>query len=136
MLFAMSDPDPKATEERLKLVGVFYIIFGLMALPGLFVIGLHSMFLPDLDQLSRDLDLGVDLKEIIQMLEMAFVVLIVVHVATFCYIGWCFMKFRHHTTCMVAAVFACLSVPLGTILGVISLVLLTKPETKRLFGQS
>lgn len=132
----VSDPDLKVTHDRLKLAGVFYILFGLIALPGLFFIGLHSLFLPDLDALSRQLDLGIDLKQIIRVLEISVAVLIVVHVAAFCYVGWCFIKFKHHTTCVVAAIFACLSVPLGTALGVCSLILLTKPEAKRLFGKA
>jgi hypothetical protein len=40
---------------------------------------------------------------------------------------------RHHTFCMVIASIACLFMPLGTVLGVFTLVVLTKPEVKDLF---
>ena len=43
---------------------------------------------------------------------------------------------RHHTYCMVVAAMACLFVPLGTVLGVFSLVVLTKPGVKELFDGS
>lgn len=43
---------------------------------------------------------------------------------------------RHHTYCMVIAAIACLFVPLGTVLGVFTLVVLTKPEVRMLFEQS
>jgi hypothetical protein len=42
---------------------------------------------------------------------------------------------RHHTYCMVIAAMACLFVPLGTVLGVFTLVVLTKPEVKELFDR-
>jgi hypothetical protein len=40
---------------------------------------------------------------------------------------------RSHTFCFVLAVLACLSVPLGTILGVFTLVVLSRPSVKASF---
>jgi hypothetical protein len=40
---------------------------------------------------------------------------------------------RNHTFCMVVAGIACLSVPLGTILGITSLVILNREEVRQLF---
>lgn len=40
---------------------------------------------------------------------------------------------RHHTFCMIVAGVSCLFFPLGTALGVFSLILLTKPEVRMLF---
>ncbi len=40
---------------------------------------------------------------------------------------------RHHTFCMVVAAVACLFMPLGTILGVFTLVVLTQSGVKELF---
>jgi hypothetical protein len=40
---------------------------------------------------------------------------------------------RRHTLCMVAAVILCLSFPLGTILGVWTLIVLSKPQIRALF---
>jgi hypothetical protein len=43
---------------------------------------------------------------------------------------------RGRTTCIVASVLACLSMPLGTILGAFSLVVLFRPSVERLFAES
>ena len=43
---------------------------------------------------------------------------------------------RHRTFCMVAAGLACLSVPLGTVLGVFTLVVLSRPAVAAMFAQN
>ena len=40
---------------------------------------------------------------------------------------------RRHTFCLVASAIACVFFPFGTIIGVLSLILLTKPDIKALF---
>jgi hypothetical protein len=40
----------------------------------------------------------------------------------------------HHKLCLVVAALNCLNMPFGTILGVSTLILLTKPEVKEQFG--
>ena len=40
---------------------------------------------------------------------------------------------RRHTFCMIVAAFNCLSMPLGTILGVLTLIVLQRPTVKPLF---
>lgn len=42
---------------------------------------------------------------------------------------------RSRTLCMVVACISCLSVPLGTALGVFSLIVLSRPSVKALFGE-
>ncbi|MGJ7901579.1 hypothetical protein [Lysobacter sp. 1R34A] len=42
---------------------------------------------------------------------------------------------RGRTLCMVVACISCLSVPLGTALGVFSLIVLSRPSVKALFGE-
>jgi hypothetical protein len=42
---------------------------------------------------------------------------------------------RNYIFCMVAAGFACLQVPLGTVLGVFTIIVLQRPEVKRMFEQ-
>lgn len=43
---------------------------------------------------------------------------------------------KRHTFCMIVAGIECLFMPLGTVLGVFSLVVLTRPSVKALFAQS
>ncbi|NLP06555.1 YIP1 family protein [Candidatus Fermentibacteria bacterium] len=42
---------------------------------------------------------------------------------------------RHHTFCMVVAGLSCMIFPLGTALGVFSLILLMKPEVRMMFDK-
>lgn len=59
-------------------------------------------------------------------------------------IGWCLgilmivggrflATFRHHTFCIVAACLVCMNFPLGTILGVFTILWLVKPEVQAAF---
>lgn len=49
--------------------------------------------------------------------------------------GYCLSRRRKHMFCMVAAALSCLLVPLGTVLGVSTLVVLTRPRVRALFGE-
>ena len=44
----------------------------------------------------------------------------------------CLGKRRHHTLCLVVAVLSCLMIPFGTLLGVFTLVVLSRPTVKQL----
>ena len=43
---------------------------------------------------------------------------------------------RNMTTCYIAAVVACLNIPLGLILAIFTFIVLSKPETKALFARN
>ena len=43
---------------------------------------------------------------------------------------------QHYTLCMVMAFISCLSVPLGTALGVFTLIVLSRPAVKEKFGRT
>jgi hypothetical protein len=43
---------------------------------------------------------------------------------------------RSHTFCLVVAGLACLNMPLGTVLGVFTLVVLTRPDVRQAFGNA
>jgi hypothetical protein len=48
--------------------------------------------------------------------------------------GRCLARRRRYTFCFVVACLSCLSMPLGTILGVFTLVVLCRPSVKEAFG--
>jgi hypothetical protein len=50
------------------------------------------------------------------------------------YAGRCIARRRHHTFCLVMAAIACLWVPIGTVLGVLAIIVLVRPSVKPLFG--
>ena len=44
-------------------------------------------------------------------------------------------RYENRTYCIVMAAILCAFAPFGTVLGIFSLIILTKPETKELFGE-
>lgn len=52
------------------------------------------------------------------------------------YAGYCFNARKNYTFCFVMACLDCLNMPIGTVLGVLSIVVLMKPETKALFQRA
>lgn len=49
--------------------------------------------------------------------------------------GRCLAQRKRHTFCFVMACISCLSVPLGTALGVFTIIVLQRPSVKAMFGQ-
>ncbi len=48
--------------------------------------------------------------------------------------GQCLKQRKSHTYCLVIAAIACLFMPLGTVLGVFTIIVLVRPSVKALFG--
>ena len=51
------------------------------------------------------------------------------------YTGHCLATQRHRVFCMVMAVISCLSIPLGTVLGIFTLIVLARPSVAAMFEQ-
>jgi len=121
------------TRRHLRLLGFFYIIFGLLALPVLAMFGFHGLILDQVLANTPEPEIREFIERIASMIGFTVILFVLLHVVVGFYIGGCFRKQRHYTLCMISAIFACLSFPLGTILGVFSIVVLMKPEAKYLF---
>nr|WP_235429895.1 hypothetical protein [Xanthomonas sp. GPE 39] len=52
------------------------------------------------------------------------------------YAGRCLGARRRHTYCVIVAGLSCVMMPFGTVLGVFTLLVLTRPSVKQLFAQS
>lgn len=52
------------------------------------------------------------------------------------YAGRCLRRRRRHTFCVVMAAISCAFMPFGTVLGIFTLIVLTKPSVKSLFAQA
>ena len=48
--------------------------------------------------------------------------------------GWHLRRRKHHTFCLVVAGIECMAVPYGTVLGVLTLILLLRPSVEALFS--
>ena len=125
--------------DKTRLIGIFYIIFGAMGLLGLPMIYIQKQIMSGV--LSSLGDLGGDahnwlelIQELLRILVPALVLLIVVHVVVNVLVGICFIKHKAYWSCLIASVLTCLFFPLGTILGVFALMVLIEEETKRKFG--
>ena len=50
------------------------------------------------------------------------------------YVARCLLERKAHTLCVAVAVFTCLEIPYGTVLGAFTFSVLTRPSVKTLFG--
>ena len=51
------------------------------------------------------------------------------------YAGMCLSRRKHYTFCLVMAAVNCIAVPMGTVLGVLTIVVLVRPGVQGLFGR-
>ena len=133
---AMSD------EDQLDLLGVFYYILGGFGLFGLLIaliyVGLGVMLIvaPNLadEAPPPDAAQGAMIGGIL-FIVFGLVLAAIVGVMSGCtiYAGRCLRSRRNRTFVMVVAAIMCLSFPIGTALGVWTLVVLGRPEVKSLY---
>jgi hypothetical protein len=126
-------------QEKTKLIGIFYIIFGAMGLLGLPMIYIQKQLMgvvfSHLDNFGGEAQYWIDVaREMVCILVPILVLLIVLHVLVNVLVGICFIKHKAYWSCLVASVATCLFFPLGTILGVFALMVLIEEETKKKFG--
>ena len=66
-----------------------------------------------------------------------FIVLLVITYSALAILaGRCLARKQHYTFCIVMACIECLSIPLGTALGVFTIVVLSRPSVKQKFGRA
>jgi hypothetical protein len=126
-------------EEHLRLLAIFhYVVAGLTALFSMFpllhlALGLFVIFSPRSFQ-----EHGNPPPAFIGWFFVVFAsvfILLGLTLATFILInGRCIAKRRHYTFCQVIACVECLLMPFGTILGVFTLIVLSRESVKPLFG--
>src|SRR5215472_4658920 len=134
---------PKTGDEKnLDLLGLFhYVAGGLIALFScLFIVHIALGFAMTAGQTGMFPGFGVPgvasppfMGPMFIALGAGALMLGWVTAALLLFAGRCIRLRKGHTFCLVVAGLACLSVPLGTILGVFTLVLLTKPHIRMLF---
>lgn len=129
---------PNEDEYHLKLLSIFYyIVAGLTALIGCFpiihmVFGLVMIIIGAADHRAGPLPiLGGMLFTLIG--GAVFVIFQAVAVCLFL-TGRFLQSYRHHTFCLVIAVIICFSFPIGTVLGVFTILVLVRPEVRKMFG--
>ena len=126
--------------EHLRLLSIFYYVFaGLTALGGccpLLYAGIFVMIPFTQENMHRpgDPPEGLFLGMAGAMIVLVLVVLLLAYLLFRA--GRCLAQHRSRTFCMVMAAFTCLSVPLGTVLGVFTFIVLMRPSVEQLFRQA
>jgi hypothetical protein len=140
------DPIPDATQAataqdaaHLDLLGIFhYVVAGLSALFSLFpvihlVIGL-AMVTGHMGDMHKP---GEPDPALFGWFFVAVAVVIIAFGLAFsallAYAGRCLRQRRRHTFCVVMAAISCAFMPFGTVLGIFTLIVLTKPTVRSLF---
>lgn len=133
----MSTPARPVDAEHLDLLGIFhYVVAGITALFALFPV-IHLVI--GLGLLTGRLDdaQSPDEARLVGGLFVAIAIVLIALglacAALFAYAGRCLRQRRRHLLCMVAAGIACLFMPFGTVLGVFTLVVLSRPGVRDLF---
>ena len=137
---ALPPADAAQDAAHLDLLGVFhYVIAGLTALFSLFpvihlVIGV-AMVGGHLDMHAKP---GEPDPALFGWFFIAIAAILIACGLTFsaflAYAGRCLRQRRRHTLCVVVAAISCAFMPFGTVLGIFTLIVLTKPSARALFA--
>jgi len=128
-------------EEHLRLLSIFhYIVGGITALCACFplihlVIGLALVFAPETPS-SPEHSAGPDrlVGLFFTLFAVAFIILGWAFAIATAYAGRCLARREHYIFCLVVAAVNCLNTPIGTILGVFTIVVLMRPSVKEMFA--
>ena len=124
--------------EHLKLLATFhYVVAGLSALSALFplihlVIGI-GMVTGRFDT-TRDAGAGL-LGWLFIIFAVVFIVCGLVFSVCLALAGTYIAKYQHYTYCLVVAALSCVFFPFGTVLGIFTILLLSRDSVQRLFSK-
>jgi hypothetical protein len=135
---AVEPASPSA--DHLRLLSVFHYIWAALGIFGLGFLALHwSIMSPMLDPEFLARQKNPPPPEMIRIFAhfgwfyAAFAVYGVTTMVLNALAGRWLQARRNRTFCIVVAALNCISIPLGTVLGVFTLVVLTKPDVQRSF---
>ncbi len=138
----MSQGATNQDTEHLKLLSVFhYVLGGLLGCCACFpiiylILGIVILTSPQSFQQPKSDNFPATLFGVMftvipaAMILLGWAVAICVLVA-----GRCLARRVHYTFCLVVAAIACIFMPLGTVLGVLTIIVLMRPSVKSLFEE-
>lgn len=127
--------------EHLKLLSIFHYVFaGVLALMACIPLihvafGLAMIFAPRHHGGGRGDMPPALFGWLFVLLGGAFILIGWVVAGLLAWAGRCLSRRSHYTYCFVMACVACAFMPFGTVLGVFTILVLSKPEVKAAFGQ-
>ena len=123
--------------EHLKILGICFYVMGGLAMFYSLIFGAYGAFLAMISGMSglEDLDTGeaAEVMEVFGMIGSIMgivIVFILVMAALMLYVGWSLRSRKNLLLCQIVAGITCLSIPLGTLLGVFTLTTLSRPSVK------
>jgi hypothetical protein len=132
----------KADEKNLDLLAVFhYVLAAVSSIFSCFLllmfmwIGWGPMFHPPAMLGSKGGLPPEFMGRLFLFVEGAFVLFAVLYVVCLVMAGRFLRKRRHYIFCLITAAFECMRPPFGTVLGVLTIIMLLRPEIKALFDQ-
>lgn len=124
-------------EEHLRLLSILYYVWGGLTALGACFTGVYALAAGGiLTALSQTEQNGPPawIGPMLFVFMGALFVLVAVIAWLTVWTGANLGRRQRYTLCMVVAIITCLSVPLGTALGVFTLIVLSRPSVKQLFG--
>lgn len=126
-------------EEYLNLLSIFhYVVAGLTALASLFPVIHLGIGIAIVTGAFGGFDGGEDVPAFIGWFFVAIAVFMIamgLGLATLmAFAGRAIRQRENHTFCVVVAAVSCLWIPFGTVLGIFTIVILSRDSVKRLFG--
>lgn len=124
--------------DKTKIIGICYIVFGALGILGLPMIFVNQLFMNSLFSRAAEVDpQAMEMislfQEMMDVLVPLLVVLVVVHIVFNVLVGICFIRNKAYYSCLISSALTCLFFPVGTILGIFALMVLTDEKIKPLF---
>ncbi|MBA2116503.1 hypothetical protein [Bremerella alba] len=134
-------PPSSEDEQHLDLLGTFHwVLAGLAAMAGLFpvlhvIFGLVAIGVSLFGETNEPEARGIGALVGVLFIVIGTLIIVTFWVIAFClYLSGSYLKaHNNYTFCLVMSGIICISFPLGTALGVFTIVVLVRPSVKRLF---
>ena len=127
--------------DKTKVIGICYIVFGALGILGLPMIYVHQLFMDAMlssmaEVDSRALEVIQLFQNLMEILVPLLVILMVAHIVFNVLLGICFIRHKAYYTCLISSILTCFVFPVGTLLGVFALIALSDEKIKPLFYRS
>lgn len=133
---------PDKAGSQLNVLGWFYLLFAASGLLSLSVVPVLKsvlrkaiVFVEEQAGPTEEVAMLQALADTLDQMHLYMVVLAAVHLIVYLLTAYALWKRKWFGICFANAVLTCLAFPLGTVLGIVSIVVLSKPESKALFGR-
>jgi hypothetical protein len=130
-------------DEHLKLLSIFYYVLGAVnafwaMFPLIYVVFgfILAVAIPCIPVKPGEVPPPAFVGWLIMFFGLVASAVIAVFAALKIYVGYCIARRSHRTLCYVVAALCCLSIPFGTLLGVFTFIVLSRPTVAAQFDQT